>query len=88
MMAGFFKWICVTAITLGLCWLSWWGWTEIPSYARTLDRQYLGRIGIDDFSYLLSLILIFLVLSMLHPAIQWVWNKLFPEKADAEERSV
>ena len=88
MMAGLVKWTFVAAVTLGLCWLSWWFWNEIPGYARMLDRQYLGRVGINDFSYLLSLVLIFVVLSLLHPVLQWVWSKLFSLKSETEEQNL
>ena len=71
------KWLAAGVLTIGLCLACWWLWTETPSYARLADRNYLNRLGLGDFSYLFSLIVIFLVLSLLHPFIQKVWAILF-----------
>ena len=79
------KWFATVSITLGLCWACWLAWNKVPTYVRMLDRDYLGRVGITDFSYLASLLLVFLALSLLNPVLQWAWSKLFGQSAFTDD---
>ena len=61
--------IAFTLLTTGLvCWGAWWLWNEVP--------RWLRRSEFSDYSYVASLVLIFLALSLLNPIFLWIWAKL------------
>ncbi len=66
----------LTAILVALC---WYIWEETPGWIR--------RTPLQDYRFLVSLLAIYLVLSLLNPLIGKFWNLLFsPRDAEGEGR--
>jgi len=71
MMKKAFRILFTLSVTGLVCWGAWWLWNEVP--------RWLRRTEFSDYSYVASLVLIFLALSLLNPVILWIWAKLEDE---------
>ncbi|MEM7069346.1 MAG: hypothetical protein AAF478_10730 [Pseudomonadota bacterium] len=60
------------AVTALVCWGAWYLWNEVP--------RWLRRTELSDYSYLASLLAIFLALSLLNPLVIWVWGRISDEE--------
>lgn len=61
--------VVLTALAILAC---WWLWSEVPKYARFAMLQ--------DFRFLISVLLIFLLLSVVNPLVDRLWALLSGEK--------
>ncbi len=62
--------VVLTALAIAAC---WWLWTEVPKYARFAMLQ--------DFRFLMSVLVIFLLLSLVNPVVDRLWALLTGDKS-------
>ena len=70
--SSFFKIAVSTALTGAVIALCWFIWEETPGLIR--------RTPLQDYRHLVSLLAIYLVLSLLHPLISRLWSRLSVQK--------
>ena len=65
----------VSAVLTGLAIVAcWWLWSEVPKYNRMVMLQ--------DFRFLVSILVIYLVLSLVNPLIDRLWAMISGEQGE------